>query len=94
MNYIILFSIILNFIEICDRMVRGEDMIINTDSRIKALSYGRVTQKSVWHSGRSIDVNLLVYVNSGKLKMEVDGKAYSLSKGDLLFIPENIFYRP
>ena len=94
MNYIILFSIILNFIPICDRMVRGEDMIINTDSRIKALSYGRVTQKSVWHSGRSIEVNLLVYVNSGKLKLEVDGKAYSLSKGDLLFIPENIFYRP
>lgn len=94
MNYIILFSIILNFITIYVKMVRGEDMIINTDSRIKALSYGRVTQKSVWHSGRSIAVNLLVYVNSGELKMEVDGKAYLLGKGDLLSIPENTYYRP
>lgn len=94
MNYIILFSIILNFITIYAKMVRGEDMIINTDSRIKVLSYGRVTQKSVWHSGRSIEENLLVYVNSGELKMEVDGKAYLLGKGDLLSIPENTYYRP
>ena len=69
-------------------------MTINTDGRIKALSYGRVTQKAPWHSGRKLDANLLVYVNSGRLKMDVDGTAYRLIKGDLLLIPENVFYRP
>lgn len=69
-------------------------MTINTDSTIKALSYGKVTQKAPWHSGRMADANLLVYISSGRLKMEVDGKVHTLSKGDLLCIPENIFYRP
>ena len=78
----------------CGKITRGDDMTINTDGRIKALSYGRVTQKAPWHSGRKLDANLLVYVNSGRLKMEVDGTAYRLIKGDLLLIPENVFYRP
>ena len=69
-------------------------MIINTDSTIKTLGYGRVTQKAPWHTGRIVNANLLLYVNSGRLKMQVDGMAYSLCKGDLLNVPENVFYRP
>ena len=65
-------------------------MTINTDSTIKALSYGRVTQKAPWHSGRMADANLLVYISSGRLKMEVDGTACRLIKGDLLYIPEGV----
>ena len=69
-------------------------MIINTDSTIKTLGYGRVTQKAPWHTGNTLNANLLLYVNSGRLKMQVDGMTYSLGKGDLLCIPENAFYRP
>lgn len=94
MDYIVFFSIILNRIGICGKIARGDDMIINTDSAIKTLSYGRVTQKAPWHSGRRIDANLILYVNSGELKMEVEGKAYSLCKGDLLCVPKDAFYRP
>lgn len=69
-------------------------MIINTDSTIKALGYGRVTQKAPWHTGKSLTANLLLYVNSGKFKMQIDGKTYSLCKGDLLCIPDGSLYRP
>lgn len=69
-------------------------MIINTFSTIKALGYGRVTQKAPWHTGKIPTANLLLYVNSGKFKMQIDGKTYSLCKGDLLCIPEGTLYRP
>ncbi len=69
-------------------------MTINIDGSIKAISYGRVTQKAPWHTGRKLNTNLLVYVDVGRLKMEVGKEVYSLKKGDILCIPENTFYRP
>ncbi len=76
------------------RYSRGDDMTVNTDGIIKAISYGRVRQKAPWHSGRTLNANLFVYVDAGRLKMQVGKEAFSLKKGDILCVPENTFYRP
>lgn len=73
---------------------KGDGMTVNTDSAIKAISYGRVTQKNVWHNGRTLNTNMFVYIDAGRLKMQVGEECFSLKKGDLLFVPPGRFYRP
>ncbi len=70
-------------------------MKVNTDGALKALRYGRVSNKnSAWHSGRRLEVNLFVYVDGGSVKMQIGDETYSADKGNLLLIPANTFYRP
>ncbi len=47
-----------------------------------------------WHNGRKLTNNLIVYMNSGSLQMEIDGNVYEAKKGDALFVGKGTFYRP
>ncbi len=70
-------------------------MIINTDAPIKAICYGRVSKdKTPWHNGRSLNTHMFVVLEEGFLKMQVEKTVYSMQKGDILFVPQNTFYRP
>ena len=70
-------------------------MIINTDAPIKAVCYGRVSKDKVpWHNGRKLNANMLVCLEKGSLKMQVDKTVYNMQKGDILLVPVDTFYRP
>lgn len=70
-------------------------MIIDTNSPINAICYGRVSQdKKPWHDGRSLNAHMFVYLEKGFLKMQVGNTKYDMEKGDILLIPKNTVYRP
>lgn len=70
-------------------------MIINTNAPIKAICYGRVSKdKAPWHNGRKLNTNMLVCLEKGSLKMQVDKTVYNMQKGDILLVPRDTFYRP
>ena len=70
-------------------------MLIDTDKPVKVISYGRVTQKTGhWHSGRSLDTDMLVCVVKGSLDMEIGERLYSACDGDILLVPAGVRYAP
>ncbi|MBQ4574662.1 MAG: AraC family transcriptional regulator [Clostridia bacterium] len=61
----------------------------------RVMEMGRIKQNSVWeHSGRQMDVHLLVYLIDGSCTFQFDNQSQHVRKGDVVFIPANKYYIP
>ena len=70
-------------------------MYFNMDKPVNAVMFGKMTQTSgFWHDGRQTKNHMLIYPVVGSFDMLVGGKLFSARPGELLFIPENTFYKP
>lgn len=72
-----------------------EALTVDSNGSVKVMSYGRIKKESgAWHNGRSISRNLLIYVVSGYVKMQVSNQTLQCETGDIICIPANTFYNP
>lgn len=56
---------------------------------------GKVREKQGWsHSGRRLNVNLLVIFQGGNCVFSIDGKEYAFKKGDVAIVPMDVQYSP
>ena len=56
---------------------------------------GRYSQSVGWdHTGKRINSNLLVVLESGDCSFSLDGKTYALNVGDAILIPKGVWYSP
>jgi AraC-like DNA-binding protein len=56
---------------------------------------GKFSQKNNWnHTGKKLNYNLLVYIESGSCEFVINNKTLFLNKNDILIIPKNTFYKP
>lgn len=70
-------------------------MYYDLDKAIKVTSFGRVHQPhGFWHSGRSLNRNLFLYLSDGTLRLKSGGVIYDMSAGDILIIPKDTRYTP
>ena len=70
-------------------------MCFDMGSDIKVVSFGRIVQKKgFWHEVWYRNNYLLFYLSQGNLTMQVDGKKYKLSTGDVLLLPPKTNYKP
>lgn len=69
-------------------------MYIDMRNPIRVEMHGRIKQKEVWHSGRALGANLLIYVLSGKLTLRIGEANYSGKKGTAFLIPAGVNYAP
>lgn len=70
-------------------------MYFDMDKPLKANEFGRIEQaEGFWHEAWKRRSNLLFFLASGDLVMEVDGEEIVLSQGDTLIIETDSIYRP
>lgn len=56
---------------------------------------GRFSQKGGWdHTGMKRNFNLLVYIEEGNCVFRLQNREISLSKDDIILVPQNTLYRP
>ncbi len=71
-------------------------MLLYNFARMPYISMtGKVSEKNGWsHSGRQMDINMLVIFHSGECCFEINGAEYTYTKGDIALVPKNTRYRP
>ena len=70
-------------------------VIFNLDNSVKAVSFGRVLQKTgAWHNGRTTGQHIVLYCTDGFVNMNIGGETYRIGRGDVALIPKGTFYRP
>lgn len=70
-------------------------MYFDMDKPLKAKDFGRIEQaEGFWHKAWKRRSNLLFFLASGDLVMEVDGEEIVLSQGDTLIVETGSTYRP
>ena len=69
-------------------------MFIDTRNPIRVEMHGRIKQQEVWHTGRTLGANLLIYILSGRLTLRVGEETYSGREGSVFLIPAGVNYAP
>lgn len=67
----------------------------NLESLPQVSMTGKVREDVGWsHSGRKLNVNLLVVFHRGNCTITIDGAVYTFEKGDIAIIPRDTLYAP
>ncbi len=70
-------------------------MLFSLSGGIVLHMFGCVTHRhGNWHSGRVLDIHLILYVTEGAVRMRIGGTDYLAVAGDVLFIPKGTPYMP
>lgn len=69
-------------------------MYIDTRYPIIVKMNGRVKQSGAWHDGRTLKINLLIYILGGDLTLRIGEKIYSGNAGSAFLIPAGVSYAP
>lgn len=70
-------------------------MLIDTDQTIRTTGFGKSFLTGKWHNGRFLKhSHLLMYLETGFLKMKVGNQIISATAGDVILLPADTLYVP